>query len=368
MVGLWRRASAPIPTNIPSESEVIYLHERPLTSITSSTFKTRQEPLPKPNDLPTDMVLIRVLYISVDPAMRGWLSTRRSYIPPVKLNAVMRANGVGEVVYSTGNIRQGELVTGMFGWRDYIALPISKINRVRLPSSLAKQPSIILGVLGLTGLTAYFGLLRVGLPQKGNIVVVSAAAGATGSVVAQIAKNVCGCRVIGIAGGKEKCTYLKEELCIEAVDYKAEEGVFEGLQRELNGEGIDVYFDNVGGETLEAALGLLNLNARVVICGAISQYNTQDLKGPKNYMKLLVKRATMSGFLCYDYENSFTSARNDIGKWIQKGWIKTREHEIIGLENAPNALAALFKGENIGKIVVKVGDRNNGKLEMRAKL
>ncbi|CAN8061928.1 unnamed protein product [Agarophyton chilense] len=285
--------------------------------------------------------------------MRGWLSTRKSYIAPVAIGSTMRAMGVGTVVRGGAGFRVGQLVTGLFGWAEYCVMKAERVTRVRVPPGMPK--SVALGVLGITGMTAYFGLLKIGKPKKGDIVVVSSAAGGTGSVVAQIAKNIIGCEVIGIAGGLEKCRYLEEDLGIKAVDYKSEEGVGKGLKRALNGKGIDIYYDNVGGKILEAALARINIGARIVVCGAISGYNSSNLPpGPSNYVALISKRASMTGFLLYDFEKQFPTANYHLSKWLVSGKVKGREHEVIGLRNAPAALKALFDGKNIGKVIVRV--------------
>lgn len=291
MVGWWgAEKSAPLPQT----GLEIYLASRPHGAISEETFGRRQAELPALDALPPGHVLVRVQYVSCDPAMRGWMSAQRSYIAPVAIGDVMRATGVGVVVAGDG-WRVGECVQGLFGWAEFAVVKATDLRRVSVPSGLS--PSVALGVLGTTGMTAYFGLLDVGKPVKGDCVVVSAAAGATGSVVAQIAKHVLGCTTVGIAGGEEKCRYLTEELGLDAaVDYKHPDGVDEGLKKALNGKGIDVYFDNVGGPTLEAVLKRINQNARIVLCGAISVYNeTKPSKGPSNYLSLIMNRARMEG-------------------------------------------------------------------------
>ncbi|KAI0564458.1 Oxidoreductase [Gracilaria domingensis] len=356
MVGFFSESRAELAP--PTHATQIYLAKRPKDHIDDETFSSRYIPLP--DELPPGHILVKVLYVSCDPAMRGWLSTRKSYIEPVAIGATMRAMGVGTVVRGAGGFRVGQLVTGIFGWTDYSIMRVERVTRVRLPADMSK--SVALGVLGTTGMTAYFGLLKVGKPKKGNVVVVSSAAGATGSIVAQIAKNVIGCEVIGIAGSLEKCRYLEEDLGIKAVDYKSEEGVDKGLKRALEGKGIDIYFDNVGGKTLEAALRRINIGARIVVCGAISGYNSSRLPpGPANYVALISKRASMTGFLLYDFEKQFPKARYDLTKWLASGKVKGREYEIVGLKNAPLALRALFEGKNIGKVIVRVLENESSK-------
>lgn len=349
---LW---STPKPEEpLPDSSLEVYLAERPETTITSSTFATRRVPTPGLNELPRDKSLVRVLYVSVEPAMRGWLSVRRSYVPPVEIGAVMRAFALGVVVRSEQRSWLGRLVFGLFGWTEYAISENEKLKLVQVPRGV--PATAVMGALGTTGMTAYFGLLHVGCLRRGDVVVVSAAAGATGSIVAQIAK-LHHCYVIGIAGGMSKCEYLQNELGIRAVDYKSEEGVDAGLKRTLDGKRIDVYFDNVGGPTLEAVLRRLNIGARVIICGGISQYNSKvPPPGPRNYLALIANRASMTGFLLYDYEDKFPTAFRDLSKWMASGKLKAREDEVEGLENAPIALQRLFDGKNIGKVIVRVSD------------
>lgn len=365
MVGLFSTSKLAVP--LPAKFLQIYLSQRPTEGITVETFGTRYAQLPDVNTLPAEKLVVRVLYVSCDPAMRGWLSTRRSYIEPVEVGAVMRAMGVGEVIRGGGGIRKGTIVHAPFGWTEYAVIAAKDCTPVRVPKGI--PVSSALGVLGTTGMTAYFGLLDIGKPKRGDVVVVSAAAGATGSVVAQIAKNVIGCTVIGIAGGVEKCRYLEEELGIISIDYKSEEGVNGGLKRALDGRGIDVYFDNVGGATLEAALRKINVGARIVVCGAISVYNKKSLQpGPRNYLSLVANRASMTGFILYDFEKRFPTAMYYLSKWLAAGKIKAREHEVVGLANAPDALNCLFEGKNIGKVIVRVFEDDEAPEKIRAKL
>lgn len=366
MMRLWRGSDSE-STQLPHETLEIYLANRPVEGITAETFAQRRTPLPGIKTLPKDTAIVKVLYLSCDPAMRVWLSPKRSYMPPVQEGKVMRCAGVGEIVHPAGSFRTGDLVWGMLGWTEFSVVLASKLTRVKVPAGM--RVSAALGVLGITGMTAYFGMLDVGNVQKGDCVVVSAAAGATGSIAAQIAKNVYGCKTIGIAGGPKKCRYLEEELGIIAVDYKSEEGIEKGLKEALGGSRIDVYFDNVGGSTLEAALRRINVGARVVICGAISGYNRKDMQpGPYNYLNLISYRASMTGFLLGDYEQQYGTARHQLSKWISAGKIKYREDEVVGLENAPLALQRLFEGKNIGKVVVKVVHQDERPRAISAKL
>lgn len=268
----------------------------------------------------------------------------------------MRAMGIAQIVRPAAKFRVGDFVQGLFGWRQYVCIDASKLTRVTgvvrgLPLSAA------LGVLGITGMTAYFGLLDVGKVRKADCVVVSAAAGATGSVVCQIAKNVYGCFVVGIAGGAAKCRYLREELGVLAVDYKSEQGVEGGMKEVLGKRRIDVYFDNVGGEILESALRRISFGGRIVVCGAISGYNSDKLiPGPYNYLNLISYSASMTGFLLRDYEHRFEEATAKLANWVEDGKIMFREDVVVGLENAPAALKRLFDGQNIGKVIVKVAE------------
>lgn len=353
---LWSTTNIDVP--VADKSLEVYLSQRPDEGITSETFGTRYVKVATTPDLGSDNVLVRVLYVSADPAMRGWLGTRRSYVKPVAIGAVMRAMGLGIIARCATRSLVGRLVMGPFGWCEYTVVPTSKLQFVRIPRGLS--PTTVLGVLGTTGLTAYFGLLHVGKLQKNEVVVVSAAAGATGSVVAQIAK-IYGCFVVGIAGGPDKCAYLEKKLGIVAVDYKSEDGVNAGLKQALGDKSIDVYFDNVGGNILEAALKRLSIGARIVVCGGISSYNSKDLPpGPRNYLALISSRASMTGFLLYDFEEKFPQAVSQLGKWIVAGKIVSEEDETVGLQNAPEALQRLFQGKNTGKVIIRVSEEAEG--------
>ncbi|HET9316534.1 MAG TPA: NADP-dependent oxidoreductase [Vicinamibacteria bacterium] len=321
---------------------------RPVGPVKRSDFEWVTSPAASPAP---GQVLVRVLYVSLDPAMRGWMADRRSYIPPVALGDVMRAIGVGQVVESSDPaLAPGDHVTGLTGLQDY-ALMAAK-DLVRIDPRLAPLPRF-LGALGGSGMTAYFGLLDVGQARAGETVVVSAAAGSVGSLVGQIAR-IQGCRAIGIAGGPEKCAYVRDELGFDGVvDYKRGD-VAAGLKEHCP-KGIDVYFDNVGGEILDHALARLNRKARVVICGAISQYdNRDDASGPKNYLSLLVNRARMEGFIVFDYAARYAEAARALAGWMAEGKLKTSEQVEDGLENFPEVFLKLFRGENTGKLVLKV--------------
>jgi NADPH-dependent curcumin reductase len=298
-----------------------------------------------------DEVLIKVQYLSLDPAMRGWMNEGKSYIPPVQIGEVMRAGGVGAVIASRHpDFKAGDTVYGSLGIQEYVTLDGKGLTRI--DTKFASAP-VFLGALGMPGMTAYFGLLDIGKPQPGQTVVVSGAAGAVGTVVGQIAK-IKGCRVVGIAGGKEKCDYLVRELGFDAaLDYKSED-VKKSLKAACP-KGVDVYFDNVGGEILDVVLTQLARNARIVICGAISQYNsTTGVRGPANYMSLLVNRASMTGMVVFDYADRYADAMKEMAGRIAAGKLKTREDIVEGLQTFPETLLKLFKGENTGKLVLRV--------------
>ena len=325
------------------------LAARPDGMVGPEHFDYLEEPLP---ELADGQVLVKNAYISLDPAMRGWMAEGRSYIPPVQIGEVMRAGTVGEVVESKGQkLAVGDQVTGWLGVQEYAVCDenaVFKIDAGEIPLTT------YLGALGMPGITAYFGLLDVGAPKEGETVVVSGAAGAVGSVVGQIAK-IKGCRVVGIAGGPDKCAWIVDELGFDAaIDYKGED-VGEALRKHCP-EGVDVYFDNVGGDILDAALARLARGARVVLCGAISQYNNlESMKGPSNYMSLLVNRARMEGFVVIDYMGRAPEAVGEMAGWIAEGKLIAREDVVDGFESFPEALRKLFRGENVGKLVLKVG-------------
>jgi NADPH-dependent curcumin reductase CurA len=331
----------------------IRLAARPVGLPQISDFSTTVQPRPQPAD---GEVLVRVIALSLDPAMRGWMTDRKSYIEPVALGDVMRGLVVGEVVESKAEgFAPGDRVSGALGWQQWAVAPAKQLEK--LPAGVPLR--LFLGPLGMTGLTAYFGLLDVGQPKAGETVVVSAAAGAVGSVVGQIAK-IHGCRVVGIAGGADQCAWLVDELGFDAaIDYRGED-VGKRL-KETCPAGIDVAFDNVGGVILDAMLARLNRGARVVICGAIAQYNaTEAVPGPANYLSLLVNRARMEGFVIFDYRKRFPEALERLGAWVAAGQIRTREEVVDGLENAPAALLRLFDGSKRGKLVVQVGPETGG--------
>jgi NADPH-dependent curcumin reductase CurA len=309
-------------------------------------FTWTTTPAPEPAE---GQVLVRTHYISLDPAMRGWMNDARSYIAPIKLGEVMRAGAVGEVVASRHpGFKEGDYAVGMLNMQDYAAVDGAGLQMVS--PQLAPLP-LFLSALGMPGMTAYFGLLDVGAPVAGQTVVVSAASGAVGALVGQIAR-IKGCRAVGLAGGPEKCAYVKDVLGFDAViDYKNED-VGKGFSAHCP-KGIDVYFDNVGGEILDAALARLARHARVVICGAISQYNSSVVEGPRNYLSLLVQHARMEGFVVFDYANRYAEGAMAMAGWLADGSLKSKEDIVDGLETFPETLLKLFTGENFGKLIIK---------------
>ncbi|KVV02469.1 MULTISPECIES: NADP-dependent oxidoreductase [unclassified Pseudomonas] len=324
------------------------LAKRPVGAATRDTFTYQEIPVGQPVE---GQILVKNEYLSLDPAMRGWMNEGKSYIPPVGLGEVMRALGVGKVIASSHpDFSVGDYVNGALGVQDYfLGAPR---GFYKIDPTLVPLP-VYLSALGMTGMTAYFALLEVGTPKEGDTVVISGAAGAVGSIAGQIAK-LKGCRVVGIAGGKEKCSYLIDKLGFDGViDYKNED-VLAGLKRECP-KGVDVYFDNVGGDILDAVLSRLSFKARVVICGAISQYNNKEaVKGPSNYLSLLVNRARMEGFVVMDYADRYGAAGQEMAGWLAKGQLKSREDIVEGLQTFPEMLMKLFNGENFGKLILKV--------------
>jgi NADPH-dependent curcumin reductase len=328
----------------------LLLSKRPVGEPTTDDFEVGEEELPKPGD---GEVLVKVLQISLDPAMRGWMSDAPSYLPPVGLGEVMRAGTTGVVVESNSDhFSPGDHVVGVLGVQEHALAPEKALTKV--DTNMAPLETF-LGGLGMPGLTAYFGLTEVGDLKEGDTVVISGAAGAVGSVAGQVAKAKGAAKVVGIAGGAEKCQWIVDELGFDAaIDYKSE-SVGRRLH-ELCPDGINVYFDNVGGDILDAALANLAWGARVVICGAISQYNAQDgMQGPKNYMMLLVRRARMQGFLVFDYAKQYGDALGEMAGWRNDGTLKTREEVVEGsIEDFQPTLMQLFRGENTGKLVLQI--------------
>jgi len=303
-------------------------------------------------------VLVKTLALSLDPAMRGWMNEGKSYIPPVGIGEVMRAGGVGTVIASKSPaFAVGDTVYGTLGVQEYARFDAGQLakralNKIDLRVGTMTQ---WLNVLGMPGMTGYFGLLDVGQPKPGETVVVSGAAGAVGQTVGQLAK-IKGCRAVGIAGGPAKCEWVVKELGFDAcIDYKAGP-VKEGLKAHCP-KGVDIYFDNVGGEILDAVLTRLNRHARIIICGAISQYNnTEPVRGPANYLSLLVNRARMEGIVVFDYAERYPQAIAEMATYLKDGRMKGREDVVVGIDTFPETLLKLFRGENFGKLVLQVAE------------
>jgi NADPH-dependent curcumin reductase CurA len=335
----------------------VRLAKRPEGAATRDNWQFTTEPVGEPAE---GGVLVKTLSLSLDPAMRGWMNEGKSYIPPVEIGAVMRAGGVGRVIASRNPaFAVGDTVYGTLGVQEYILIPQEDIKRNGLVKIDLRAGSITqwLNVLGMPGMTGYFGLMDIGEPKPGETVVVSGAAGAVGQTVGQLAK-IKGCRAVGIAGGPEKCDWVVKELGFDAcIDYKAgPSAVRDGLKTHCP-KGIDIYFDNVGGEILDAALARLARGARIIICGAISQYNNANsapAQGPKNYLSLLVNRARMQGMVVFDYADRYPVAVAEMATYLKDGRMKSREDVVEGIDTFPEALTRLFTGQNFGKLVLQV--------------
>jgi NADPH-dependent curcumin reductase CurA len=340
-------------TEAPADTShrVIKMASHPDGALEDDDFELVDAPVPEPAD---GEALVRTLYLSLDPAIRVWMNGIDTYVPGIHVGDVMRAGGLGEVVQSrNAAYTEGDLVFGMMQWSEYCIARAGPDGMMTLPR---QEPiTAFLSVLGVTGLTAYFGMFDVAQPKEGETVVVSGAAGAVGSVAGQIGK-IIGCRVVGIAGGPEKCAWITDELGFDAwIDYKSEDVA--ARLRETCPDGIDVFFDNVGGEILDAVLGQINLHARIALCGAISQYDTAELSpGPRNFLNLIPQRGRVEGFILLDYRDRFVDAILQLGQWVQEGRIRYAEDIVDGLENAPAAFRRLFSGENTGKLIVKVAE------------
>ncbi len=330
-------------------NRTVRLMSRPIGEPKRSDFEFADESIPALED---GQLRVNVKFLSLDPAMRGWMNEGKSYIAPVGLGDVMRAGGIGEVVESKHpKFAIGDFVSGMTNVQTVCVTDGKGFTKV--DPKLAPLTAY-LNVLGMPGMTAYWGLMDVGQPKAGETVVVSGAAGAVGATVGQVAK-IRGCRVVGIAGGQDKCDYAVNTLGFDAcVDYKA--GDVKKALRAACPSGVDVYFDNVGGEILDAVLTQINLKARIIICGAISQYNnTTPIKGPSNYLSLLVNRARMEGIVVFDYAHKYKEAAIEMGGYLAAGKMVSKEHVVEGIDTFPETLLMLFKGENFGKLVLKVG-------------
>ncbi len=335
----------------------VRLAKRPVGTPGRECWSFTHEPVVQPED---GGVLVKILALSLDPAMRGWMNEGKSYIPPVGIGEVMRAGGVGTVVASNNPaFAVGDTVNAGLGVQEYCLIPAAELKasgifKIDLRVGSATQ---WLNVLGMPGMTGYFGLMDVGMPQPGETVVVSGAAGAVGQTVGQMAK-IKGCRVVGIAGGAAKCDWVVKELGFDAcIDYKAGPGAVRAGLKEHAPKGVDIYFDNVGGEILDDVLAKINRKARIIICGAISQYNnTAAVQGPKNYLSLLVNRARMEGFVVFDYADRYHLAVAEMAGYLKDGRMKSKEDVVKGLDTFPETLLKLFNGENFGKLVLQVAE------------
>ncbi|KII90023.1 hypothetical protein PLICRDRAFT_159323 [Plicaturopsis crispa FD-325 SS-3] len=334
----------------PSNFTRIVLNSRPVENIEPDTFRKEVVPFNlKPGN---GQVLVQVTWLSLDPAMRGWLRDARSYLPPVQIGEVMRAGGLG-VILEAGpgsKYKPGQIVHGIFGWTEYVVVPDKALDLIVPPKGA--EPLDFLNTLGSPGLTAYFGLKDVGQLKPGETLFVSGAAGAVGSLVCQLGKKA-GAKVIAIAGSEEKVEWLEKDIGVDkALNYKSPT-----FHSDVKKQGyLDVYFDNVGGDMLNFMLTRLKKNARIVFCGAISEYNASQPKGLTSYMNLISQRAKLQGFIVFDYADQYQAAREDMAKWLGDGSVKRKFHIVEGLEQAPKALPMLFTGGNTGKLVVKVSD------------
>jgi NADPH-dependent curcumin reductase CurA len=328
----------------------LVLAERPTGNVEEKTVRLEEADVPEPG---AGQAVLRNRYLSIDPTIRTWMDDAQGYLPPIAIDEVVRSAGVAEVLRSNSDrYTAGDLVFGLIGWQDY-ALADEGANSMQvLPQGI--DPTAALSVFGTTGMTAYFGLIDVGKVREGDTVVVSGAAGATGSTVGQIARLKGATRVVGIAGTREKCAWLVDELGYHAaVNYKTDDVA--ARLREACPDGIDLFFDNVGGGLLDVCLGQLALRGRVVLCGAIATYNEKGkVEGPSNYRTLIARRGRMEGFIILDYLDRFPEAQAELGAWVAAGKIKYATHIVKGLEHAPDALNLLFTGGNTGKVIVEI--------------
>ena len=333
----------------------IRLAARPVGLPNASNWSHTTEPVTEPLE---GGVTLKTLALSLDPAMRGWMNDGKSYIPPVGIGEVMRAGGVGIVVASKNDkFVVGDVVSAGFGVQEYITVARDEMKRNGLVKIDLRTGTLTqwLNVLGMPGMTGYFGLMDVGMPKVGETVVVSGAAGAVGQTVGQMAK-IKGCHVVGIAGGAAKCDWVVKEMGFDAcIDYKAAPGAVRAGLKEHCPKGVDIYFDNVGGEILDDVLARITRGARIIICGAISQYNnTSAVQGPKNYLSLLVNRARMEGIVVFDYADRYHLAVAEMAGYLKEGRMKSKEDVVVGLQTFPQTLLKLFNGENFGKLVLQV--------------
>ena len=328
------------------------LANRPVGAMRHEDFTYQESPVPEIGD---GQALVRNLYLSFDPTQRGWVEDRESYMPPVQIGEPMRAGSVGQVVESRSpDHARGDLVQSLGGWQDFFVVGgDSLLMATKLPEGV--DPVMVLSILGTTGQTAYWGMLDLGEPKQGETLLVSGAAGATGSVAGQIGR-IKGCRVVGIAGGPDKCAWLTDEARFDAaIDYKSED--VDARVAELCPGKVDIFFDNVGGDILEAALNHINMRSRVVLCGGISGYNaTTPVPGPSNLMNLVVTRSRMEGFIVIDYMDRFAAAAEQLTGWVRSGELVYEVDVQQGFENIPDTLNRLFTGQNRGKQLLKIAD------------
>ena len=329
------------------------LRHRPEGIIDENDLELVTDEIP---EIQEGQVLAKTIYFSLDPTNRIWMSDIDQYMEPVEIGDIMRAGGSLAIVEESKapHVNVGDIVQGGMhgGWQEYFIIPGEEAAAIPLVESIPL--TALISVLGFTGPTAYFGFLDIGQPKKGETVVVSAAAGAVGSIVCQIAK-IKGCRVVGIAGSDEKCNWLKNDLKVdEVINYKKDD-ILESLKEKCP-EGIDIYFENVGGETLDAALTLMNNYGRIPVCGLISMYNDWETPGPKMFRNILMKRLTVKGFLVSDYLDRYSESLEALSEWMAEGKIQYKVDIVEGIENAPSAVNKLFTGENKGKLVIKVSD------------
>ncbi len=330
------------------------LKRRPTGLVTRDDFEFRETPIPT---LGPGEALVRNLFLSFDPSQRIWMTDLPGYMPPIAIGDVMRADGIGQVIESNDpKLAVGSLVHGLIGWQDYVVTSKSvPFGFTPLPAQLPVPPEFLLSVLGLTGVTAYFGLRELGAPKPGETVVISAASGAVGSIAGQIAK-IEGCRVVGLAGSDEKCTWLTKDLGFDvAINYRAPD--WKKQLRAACPKGVDIDFENVGGEIMQAVFSLLNLHARVVLCGLITGYNGENPEASRvDLGPILLKRVRIQGFIVLDYAKRYLEAAMQLGQWLASGKIKHRETIVEGLEHAPETLNRLFDGDKLGKLLLKIAD------------
>lgn len=355
------------------QNKQVRLNKRPRGLIATDTWKFTEEQISL-QPMGEGDIIVKVSLVSIDPAMRGWLNEGKSYVPPVQVNEVMRAIAFGQVLSSNNpKFNVGDSVTGLFGVQQYATLSPAEIKRAGVTktkvtsnetTAVVESSTLTsvstgsqwLNVLGMPGMTGYFGLKDVGRAKAGETIVVSAASGAVGQTVGQLAK-IYGLRVVGIAGGKAKCDYVVNILGFDAcIDYKASESSVRIGLKEFCPNGIDIFFDNVGGDILDTVLTRINRKARIVVCGAISQYNNEAVVGPKNYLSLLVNRASMEGMVVFDYTDRYHIAVQEMNEYLSSGKMKSKEDLVKGIERFPEALNMLFTGRNFGKLVLKVNE------------